>query len=334
MDKSKGHSRYHRTQKCTRREFINKTTLSCAGAAVAAGWAYWAYSDNPVYHRPEKIYTLKDFRAQKKTPFSGIVEVKGKDADRMVQAALDRLGGIENFIQPGDKVVIKPNVAWDRTPEQAANTNPNVVKAVVRQCLEARASRVLVTDVSCNDPYRSFSRSGIEKAVLESNGQIAFPEENMFLSTDLKGEVLRIWPVFKAFIEADKIVNIPVVKHHSLSGATLSMKNWYGILGGRRNRLHQDIHTSIVDLAQAVKPTITIVDATRVLMRNGPTGGNLSDVKSTNTILAGLDEVTLDTYATKFLDLKPDQIPYLAMAEERGIGSTSLKNTVIEEIIT
>jgi uncharacterized protein (DUF362 family) len=245
---------------------------------------------------------------------------------------MDELGGISRFISPGNRVLIKPNVGWDRQPEQAANTSPALVGAVVDLCRKARASEVWVTDVSINDPYRSFARSGIEDAVQKSGGEIKFTTQNDFVLTDLKGKVLQVWPVSRFYHEVDKVINLPIVKHHSLSKCTISMKNWYGILGGRRNRLHQDINTSIADLAAAIRPTLTIVDATRVLVRNGPTGGNLSDVSAENTIIAGLDEIALDSYSLRFLDLKAVDVPFLIMGEKRGIGVTDWKSLDYVEI--
>lgn len=332
MDKKRPPSKHHRTNEKTRREFLRKSALAGGSAVAAAAWGYLAYNDDPVYHPPQKIHSLKDFRIHEELPFKGLVAVRGEDVHKMVAAALKPFGGMERFIRPGDRVVIKPNVAWDRTPEQAANTNPDVVAAVVRHCVAAKAGRVIVTDVSCNDAYRCFSRSGIEQAALAAGGEVLFPREDLFLPADLKGEVLKVWPVFQPFLEADKVINLPVVKHHSLSRCTLAMKNWYGILGGRRNQLHQDIHASIVDLAAAMRPTLTIVDATRVLFRNGPTGGNTEDVKSLHTLLAGVDEVALDTHAAGFLDLAADDVPYLKMAEARGIGSTDIRNIPLEKI--
>ena len=198
--------------------------------------------------------------------------------------------------------------------------------AIVDLCRKARASEVWVTDVSINDPYRSFARSGIEEAVHKSGGEIKFTTQNDFVLTDLKGRVLKVWPVSRFYHEVDKVINLPVVKQHSLSKCTIAMKNWYGVLGGRRNRLHQDINTSIADLAAAIRPTLTIVDATKVLVRNGPTGGNLSDVSVENTIIAGLDEIALDSYSLRFLDLKAEDVPFLTMGEQRGIGVTDWKS--------
>ena len=310
----------------TRRKFLSKTAATCAIAAGAGLLGYLSYSENPVRRKSEKIYTFKNFQVPVSKDHPSIAIIHGKDVQKMSDEAMKKLGGMSRFISPGDRVLIKPNVGWDRQPEQAANTSPELVGAIVDLCRKARASEVWVTDVSINDPYRSFARSGIEEAVLKSGGEIKFTTQNDFVLTDLKGKVLQVWPVSKFYHEVDKVINLPVVKHHSLSKCTIAMKNWYGILGGRRNRLHQDINTSIADLATAVRPTLTIVDATRVLVRNGPTGGNLSDVSVENTIIAGLDEIALDSYSLRFLDLKAEDVPFLTMGEERGLGVTDWKS--------
>ncbi|MGD0830319.1 MAG: DUF362 domain-containing protein [Terracidiphilus sp.] len=239
----------------------------------------------------------------------------------LVRQALEDLGGIGRFISRGDVVVVKPNIAWDRTPEQAANTNPEAVAEMVRQCWQAGAKRVIVTDVTCNEPRRCFQRSGIQAAARAEGAEVILPDPELFREVDLRGIVLKTWPVFTPFLEADKIVNMPIAKHHVLTGATLGMKNWYGILGGERNRLHQQIHQSLVDLASFMLPTFTLIDCYRILLRNGPTGGNLEDVAVKKTVVAGTDPVALDAYVAKaYWNLDPAQLPYLAMAAARGLG--------------
>ncbi len=183
-----------------------------------------------------------------------LVVIQNGEPQELVQQALQALGGIGRFISRADVVVVKPNIAWDRVPEQAANTNPAVVAEVVRQCWAAGAQKVIVTDVSCNDPNRCFQRSGIAEAAKRQGAQVLLPDPAQFREADLGGDVLQDWPVFQPFLEADKIINVPIAKHHSLTGATLGMKNWYGILGGQRHRLHQRIHESLADLADFVRP--------------------------------------------------------------------------------
>jgi uncharacterized protein (DUF362 family) len=251
-----------------------------------------------------------------------IAVITGDDPAQLTRQAVEELGGIRRFIARGDVVLVKPNIGWDRTPEQAANTNPDVVAEVIRQCSNAGAKRVIVTDVSCNDPRRCFQRSGIAEAARLAGAEVVLPDPAMFKEVDLQGEILRAWPVLDLFLNADKIINVPIAKHHSLTGTTLGMKNWYGMLGGPRHQLHQKIHESLVDLADFVRPTLTIVDCYRILARNGPTGGNLQDVILKKTLVAGTDPVALDAYVAKaYWNLEVSSLPYLKMAANRGLGT-------------
>jgi uncharacterized protein (DUF362 family) len=246
----------------------------------------------------------------------------GEDPALLARRALQELGGIRRFVSRGEVVVVKPNIGWDRTPELAANTNPAVVAEVARQCLEAGAKRVIVSDVSCNDARRCFQRSGIAAAAREAGAEVVLPDPARFKEVNLGGEVLQSWPVLDTFLNADKVINIPIAKHHSLSGATLGMKNWYGILGGPRHQLHQRINESLADLADFMRPTLTIIDCYRVLMNNGPTGGDPQDVALKKTVLAGTDPVALDAWAAKaYWNLDSRSLPYLKMAAARGLGT-------------
>jgi uncharacterized protein (DUF362 family) len=263
----------------------------------------------------------RSFTVPADTRYPEMLVAQGEDPRALVRRALEDLGGVRRFIGRGDVVVIKPNIAWDRTPEQAANTNPLVVAEMVRQCLEAGAKKVVVTDVSCNEPRRCFQRSGIAAAASAEGAEVVLPEGRKFKEVNLRGDVLAEWPVLEPFLAADKVINIPIAKHHSLTGVTLGMKNWYGILGGVRNRLHQRIHESLADLANFMRPTLTIIDAYRVLIRNGPTGGGLSDVVFKKTLIAGTDPVALDAYAAKaYWDLDYRTLRYLKLAQDRGLG--------------
>ncbi|MEO5370647.1 MAG: DUF362 domain-containing protein [Magnetococcus sp. DMHC-1] len=304
----------------SRREFVRDVAVTTGIAAGLGAGGWLAYSTEPIRRQPEVIHKLRDFRIPASDLFPVMAVVRGEQVERMTREAITRLGGIDRFIKRGDKVLLKPNVGWDRQPEQAANTGPELVAAMVRLCREAGAKAVWVTDHSLNDPYRCFFRSGIEDAIRKEGGEMRLPRQEDFVRTDMGGSVLKIWPVSRFFLEADKVINLPIVKHHSLCGCTLAMKNWYGVIGGTRNRLHQDIHASIVDLAAAVRPTLTVMDATRVLKRNGPTGGSVADVGRENTLIAGLDEVAMDAFSLQFLDLQPDKVPFLAMGEARGLG--------------
>jgi uncharacterized protein (DUF362 family) len=214
----------------------------------------------------------------------------------------------------------------------AANTSPDVVAAVVELAWESGAKRVVVADGSCNDPHRCFQRSGIWKRAHALGAEVVLPAEHRFRRMRLKGEVLDEWPIFTTLVEADKVINVPVAKHHNLAKFTAAMKNWYGVLGGRRNRLHQSIDLSIADLATFMRPTLTVIDAMRVLIRNGPQGGNIDDTRIMNTVLASVDQVAADAYACTFIGQKAENLPYLAMAEARGIGTTKLENLIVREV--
>jgi uncharacterized protein (DUF362 family) len=306
----------------TRRDAMLQLLRLGGAAAGAAGVGIWLseHSSRPVPAQAEQARRDHRMGADPKLPQLTIVQ--GGEPRALVQRALEDLGGIRRFVNRQDVVVLKPNIAWDRTPEQAANTNPEVVAEMVRQCWQAGAKRVIVTDVSCNEPRRCFQRSGIQAAARAVGAEVVLPDPELFREVDMGGVVLKSWPVFKPFLEADKIFNLPIAKHHGLVGVTLGMKNWYGILGGERNRLHQQIHQSLVDLANFMLPTLTLMDCYRVLLRNGPTGGNLEDVAVKKTMVAGTDPVAIDAYVAKaYWDLDPEHLPYLQMAAARGLGT-------------
>ncbi|MFQ3574479.1 MAG: DUF362 domain-containing protein [Thermodesulfovibrionales bacterium] len=315
-----------------RRDFLKKSGMAAILAVGSGVWGYLFYSKEPVREKEKKVFTFRDFTVESLKTYPDLAVSKGMDVEKIVRSVVDRLGGMGRFVKPGERVLVKPNASWDRQPEQAANTNPLVVSTIVKMCLEAKAKEVWVTDVTVNDAHRSFSRSGIESAVLRAGGMIKFPTSNDFVTTDLKGEVLKVWPVCRFFHEVDRLINVPIVKHHSLSKCTIAMKNLYGVIGGQRNLLHQDIYTSIADLATAIRPTLTIVDATRVLMRNGPTGGDPSDVYEYHTVAASTDIVAIETFALRFLGLKVDDIPSISIAEKRGVGTSRLRDLHIAEM--
>lgn len=315
----------------TRREAMVQLLRVGGVATGAAALGFWLNerSTRPVASHPELARRdhriIADAQWPKLTvtqyPIGPDATAKSGEPRNLVAKAIENLGGMNRFIARGDVVVVKPNIAWDRTPEQAANTNPELVAEVVRQCWGAGAKRIIVTDVSCNEPRRCFMRSGIQAAASAAGAEVILPNPDMFREVDLGGVVLKSWPVYTPFLEADKIINLPIAKHHELTGATLGMKNWYGILGGQRNRLHQQIHQSLVDLANFMLPTLTILDCYRILLRNGPTGGNLEDVALKKTVLAGTDPVALDAWAAKaYWNLDPAHLPYLGIAANRGLG--------------
>ncbi len=315
----------------TRREALLQLLRAGGVAAGAAGAAFWLSerSRRPVAGQAEAA--RRDHRVAASAEWPALTVVQNGEPRELAEQAITNLGGMGRFVSKQDVVVLKPNIAWDRTPEQAANTNPDLVAAVVRQCWQAGAKRVIVTDVSCNEPRRCFQRSGIQAAARAEGAEVILPDPDRFREVDMGGVVLKNWPVFAPFLEADKLINLPIAKHHALTGATLGMKNWYGILGGQRNRLHQQIHQSLADLASFMLPTLTFLDCYRVLLRNGPTGGNLEDVALKKTLIAGTDPVAIDAYAAKaYWNLDAGQMPYLAMAAARGLGTVDFASLPVK----
>jgi uncharacterized protein (DUF362 family) len=303
------------------------------GGAAALGRAVWD-KGRPGFGGSVDGALTRDYRLRdvpRELP-QLVVAKNDPDPAALVRKAVDALGGMKRFISRGDIVVVKPNIGWDRTPIHAANTNPKVVAEVVRLAYDAGAKRVVVTDASCNEPNRCFQRSGIWKAAYDVGADVIIPAAHRFRGMRLKGEVLDDWPVYTPLVNADKVINVPIAKHHNLAKYTAAMKNWYGSLGGRRNRLHQNIDVSIADLAQFIQPTLTIVDANRVLLRNGPQGGNVADAKDMSTVIATTDQVAADAYGCRLIGRTADEIPYIKMGHERGLGTMHWESLRLAEV--
>jgi uncharacterized protein (DUF362 family) len=255
----------------------------------------------------------------------------GSGPDDNLRRAVAALGGIERFISTGDRVAIKPNAAWDRTPEQAANTDPTLIAELVRLCLAAGAASVTVLDNTCHDPRRAFARSGIADAVRSAGGETEHQDSVGTVKMDLGGLILGRWKVLRPIVEADKLINVPVVKHHSLSRATLGMKNWFGAVVGARPRLHQNIGRVCAELGRAFDPTLTVIDATRILTGGGPTGGSLALVRATDLVGVATDPVAADAWGASLLELAPSELPHVGIASRLALGTADWRS-VLEEV--
>jgi uncharacterized protein (DUF362 family) len=247
-----------------------------------------------------------------------LIVARGPSPAKNVEALLGRIGGMGKLVSKGDMVCIKPNVGWDRTPAQAANTDPDVVFALVTACLAAGAQDVLVLDNSVNDNARSFERSGIRAAVEKAGGRVLLAQQAEKREIELPGKGR--YNLLEPLLTATKVINVPVAKHHGLTQFTGGLKNWFGAVAGSRRELHPRIEESIVGLASLLRPTVTFVDATRVLLRNGPSGGNLADVKRLDTVALSFDPVAVDAWAAYQLGFDPAQIQYLVLGARRGLG--------------
>jgi len=257
--------------------------------------------------------------------------VTGESPAAITREALAAMGGIKRFISKGDKVMIKPNIGWDRTPELGAGTNPEVVKTLVELCFEAGAKDVTVMDNTTNQAQRCYARSGIAEAAKAAGAKVPFVNPYKLKKMPLRGEWLKDWEVYTDFVEVDKLINVPVAKHHNLCRLSIGMKNWIGAVGGPRNQLHQELDKAIVDLSAFFKPTVTVLDAYRVLLRNGPQGGRTSDVKLQKTSVVSTDPVAADVVGAGFFDIKPEELAYIPLANARGLGQIDLEKLRVEK---
>ncbi len=304
-----------------RREFLEQVAAWSAGALVAT-----------------PLFNVHSVLAADPKPVAAplLAVAKGTDYEALVAAVLKPLGGMAAFVKEGARVVVKPNIAWDRTPEQAANTHPEVVKAVVRQCLDAGAKRVMVFDRTCNEARRCYARSGIKAAVESIDDRrvrCVFLNDKTLVPVDIQdAKSIRNFQFYKEVLEGDCdcYINVPIAKHHGASKLTLGLKNIMGVIGGNRGIIHQDnIHQRIADLNLVVRPKLTIIDATRILLRNGPTGGNLADVKTLDTLLASADIVAADAYATTLFGMKPEDVGSTIAAAKLGLGEMDLSKVKV-----
>jgi len=312
--------------KLCRRKFLARAGKAGISIAAAAGLSHLLYDATgpKTGVDTESLVTLRNFSVPYKAGQTMSV-VKGADRVKTIDKAIELLGGIERFVKPGETVAIKPNVAFASPPILGATAHPELVAEVVRLCYSrGRAKKVYVADNPIYDPASCFMLSGIGKAASQAGAKVVLPKTHLFKRTTLEGgKLIKDWPIFyEPFKNIDKLIGIAPIKDHHRAGASMSMKNWYGLLGGRRNIFHQDINTIIAELAMMVKPTLVILDGTEVMMTNGPTGGSVSDLRRANTLIASCDQVAADSYGCSLLDLKVSDLPYLAKAEKAGAGTT------------
>jgi uncharacterized protein (DUF362 family) len=257
-----------------------------------------------------------------------VARTQGTNYAYLVGDAVQALGGMKKFVNSGEVVVVKPNMAWDRTPEMAANAHPVVVRKVVELCLEAGAKQVKVLDYTCDDARRAYATSGIKaavEAIKDPRAVVEYVDERRFVELAVeRAKALKKWTFYKDILEADRFINIPVAKQHSEARLTMCLKNMMGAIGGWRGRIHVGLHQNIADMNLLLRPDLHVLDATRILVRNGPKGGKLEDVEVKNLVFAGADPVALDALGTTLFGLKPADIGYIAKAHQAGRGEMNL----------
>jgi uncharacterized protein (DUF362 family) len=320
----------------SRREFLLRT--GAAGALVAGSLATGLKLWQPNHFIPgfeaQKGLQLPDFRVAGAKGLPSMAIARGSTHDATIRAAIGALGGMGRFIQKGDVVMIKPNVAFDRPPALAATTHPDALRTVAQLVLEAGASKVVVADNPINSPTGCFLKSGLRQVCDDLNIDLLYPETESFAPLQLDGEILRNWTFFhEPFKKATKVIGVAPCKDHNLCHASMTTKNWYGLLGGRRNQFHQHIHSIVSDFALMMKPTLVVLDGMNVLMRNGPTGGRLSDVKPMGTVVAGTDMISVDSWSySNLLERDIAELTYIHKAHARGLGNMNWQQTVYKEV--
>jgi uncharacterized protein (DUF362 family) len=254
-----------------------------------------------------------------------------KIATQLTEQAVATLGGMSRFVKRGDVVWIKPNIGWDRTPELGANTNPDVVATLVRLCLDAGAKVVKVGDNPCDLPQKAYASSGIADAARKAGAQVVFLDRDRFREMDIKGERVKTIPVYPEIVESDVVINVPIAKHHVLATATLCMKNYMGVIENRRV-FHQDIPTCLADITRFMRPSLCLLDCTRVMLAHGPKGGNIEDVAVRLTLAAGTDIVALDAFGAEMLGRKPSDIGSIVKGHQVGLGTMDYRSLQPKEI--
>ncbi|HGE72490.1 TPA: DUF362 domain-containing protein [Candidatus Poribacteria bacterium] len=307
------------SDKITRRDFIKSMAVTTAGI-----YGLQLLDDNIAFAQTGNIIAVAQ----------GPLE-KGADREaikKTTKQAIMALGGMSKFVSKGSKVLIKPNIAWNRTPEQAANTNPFVVEAVVEMCLEAGAKKVTVLDYTINPAQVTYDRSGIKSAIEKTKASLEFVDDRKFKEKSIpNGQILKSWIIYQDALDADVFINLPIAKHHSLTKLSLGIKNYMGLIKSREE-IHTRIDQKLADLATVIKPHLTIMDAYRVLTANGPNGGTPKDVKLIGQVIAGVDRVAVDAYTATLFGLKGDQIGYIKASNTMGLGEINLSKVKIQNV--
>jgi len=311
-----------------RRQFLARSAKAGISIAAACAAGFW-FHDAKGPGRPGEQHSdirLPDYSVEDLGAKMSVVH--GPDRVATLRLALKSLGGIETFIKKGDRVLLKVNAAFASPAMLSATTHPAIIAEMTTLCYGVGAASVVVTDNPINDPASCFNLTGIAEAARSAGAKVILPRAELFKSLTVpQAKLIRNRPVlYEPLVDITKIIGMAPVKDHHRSGASMVMKNWYGLLGGRRNIFHQDINTIIMELAMMVNPSLVILDGTTSMMTNGPTGGSLSDLKQTNTMIVGTDQVAADSFGATLLDRRFSDLPFIGMAEAAGLGTADYRS--------
>jgi uncharacterized protein (DUF362 family) len=258
------------------------------------------------------------------------------DPAAATKKALEALGGISRFVKKGQRVVLKPNMSFTRTPEFGATTHPQVVATVAQACMEAGAQQVLVLDHTLHRAELCLERTGIREACKDISGVhvLALQERKFFREIKIpQGKVLDRVEVMKEVLDSPVLINIPVAKSHSATGISMGIKGLMGLIWDREIFHSQvNMNQALADLATVIKPQLTILDATRALTSGGP--GGPGEVKKPNLIIAGIDPVAVDSYGVGVVpwygqNFKGRQVEHLQIAHQRGLGKIDIEQSKV-----
>lgn len=283
---------------------------------------------------PLKRLLAKETKTTTIKKWPDLVGVKDGSPAQMFEIGIKALGGMKRFVKSGQTVLIKPNIAWNKTPSEGANTNPDLVGIIIKMAYQAGAKRVNVFDHTCNMMKDCYKNSGVEESVKKNKGYILPSDEEKYYQTaKIPGaEILKEALVHKAYIEADVVINVPVLKSHSSTRMTSALKNFMGVVWDRRYWHRKGLHQCIADFSLFKKADLTVIDAYNVMMKNGPMGISTDDLQLKKMQILSTDAVLADAAATKILGLKPKDVRYLSRAVKLGHGSIDLKNKQIKRI--
>jgi uncharacterized protein (DUF362 family) len=264
-----------------------------------------------------------------------LVAVRNGEPDIMFDKAIEALGGMKAFVKKGQTVVIKPNIGWDTTPERGADTNPKLVGRIVKHCVDAGAKEVFVFDNTCDEWTKCYKNSGIEAAVKAAGGKmVTGKSEGMYKTVSIpKGKKMKTAKVHELIINSDVFINVPVLKHHGGGTLTVSMKNLMGVVWDRGFWHKNDLHQCIADFSTYRKPNLIVVDAYRIMKKNGPKGVSVEDLQLMKNLIVSTDPVAADAAAAKLFGIQPDDVEYIKIAHQMGLGNNQLDKLNIHKIV-
>ena len=281
----------------------------------------------------------QNFKANNPALNYDMVAILGGEPEVMFRKAIAELGGMKNFIKKGDKVAVKPNIGWDKTPELGANTNPKLVTEIIKQCFDAGASEVTVFDHTCDDWRKCYANSGIEEAAKAAGAKVV-PAHLEIYYKDVslpKGKSLKKTKIHQAIVDADKWINVPILKNHGGAQLTISMKNYMGIVWDRGYFHANDLQQCIADICTySKKPVLNVVDAYRMMKTSGPRGKSAADVVLSKGLFISQDIVAVDTAATNFFnqvrEMPIELVSHISKAQELGVGTMQLDKLNIRRV--